>query len=333
MNNLSQQDCCDEIELKELFFCLWRNKVMIIILTLLFAIVTFLFSKFVIKPVFKANVDIIIDMPESINTNYGGYSLVMSSNDQYINLIKSNTVLTNTIKDINIDDINLDSLRKNISISKDDKKPNLFSIEVKANSPKNSYIIANSLYKNYMEFVTSMINNVCIDNFYNHFNTIINQKNISLEKAKETLENNIKLLNTIDKTYSIDEILDLDNLKLKSIILASPINTNYTKVELDILNNKQSINSISNDIALYETYLKELKVFKQNFKNKDDNASWLIQLEGIHIVKPCDIIVPTKKISPRNALNTAIGGILGLMLSIFIALIKTYWFSENKKAV
>ena len=103
----------DEISLQELFMALWRHKVLIIVITLIAGLVTGLVSVFAITPVYHARLNIIINMPETQHTKYGDYTLPISSNEQYINLITSNGILQNSIFEMgyNPQQVSVEALR------------------------------------------------------------------------------------------------------------------------------------------------------------------------------------------------------------------------------
>ena len=79
----------DEIDLRQLIMALWNRKIMIIVVTLLFALVAGVFSKFFIKPVYSTRISIVANIPEIYVTKYGEYTLPIKENGEYINLIKS----------------------------------------------------------------------------------------------------------------------------------------------------------------------------------------------------------------------------------------------------
>lgn len=104
----------EEIDLRELFMVLWKKKVTIICITLIAAIITGLISVFLITPVYHSRLRIIINMPETYHTKYGDYTLPITSNEQYINLITTNEILLHTIEDMEYDvETNIESIREN----------------------------------------------------------------------------------------------------------------------------------------------------------------------------------------------------------------------------
>ena len=90
----------DEIDIKALILVLWSKKHIIIAVTLLLAIFSGLMSFFILPSVYETKVNIVINMPDIYSTKYGNYTLPITTNDEYINLIFSNDVLLKTIKDM-----------------------------------------------------------------------------------------------------------------------------------------------------------------------------------------------------------------------------------------
>ncbi|NLO10652.1 MAG: hypothetical protein GX129_12420 [Clostridiales bacterium] len=76
--NYTQHDTQDEISLQEIFMALWRQKVLIIVITLITGLVTGIFSVFAITPVYHAKLNIIMNMPVTHYTKYGEYTLPIS---------------------------------------------------------------------------------------------------------------------------------------------------------------------------------------------------------------------------------------------------------------
>ena len=77
---------------------------------------------------------------------------------------------------------------------------------------------------------------------------------VQLDSEKVLLEKNIELLNntpkTINQKEAMNEALNTDN-SINIIVMGNIINPNYTELELDIINIKQSINYIENTMSKY----------------------------------------------------------------------------------
>ncbi len=334
----------DEIDLRELIAFIWKKKVVIIAIALIAAVITGLFSMFVLTPVYDTRLNIVINMPETYHTRYGDYTLPITSNEQYINLITSNDVILNTIRDMgyDTDEVTVDTLRKSISIETGDAKTNVkqnsFIVKVSADSPQKSLKLAENLYENYIDFLDAMTKERAISYYENYFNVQIITLENSLTSVTEILKRNEELLAQTPQTINQKEAMqavkeDLPNTS-GFVVLENIINPNYTKIEADIVGNKQSINSMENSIEKYKTYLNEIAEEKKLIDEyyKTGKASRLetsiIGVVETSVYLPSPPVAPTKKTSPSNAKNAIIGGLLGGMLAVAIVFIKDYWWKK-----
>jgi len=346
--HLEEQYTEDEIDLRELILVLWNKKLMIISFTLIVAILTGLFSIFVLTPVYKANLNIVINMPDAYHTKYGDYTLPIRQDQEYINLIKSNDVLSNTIEDMDFDkEVTIENLQKRIEITVDSKNDNqnIYNIKVSADNPEEARLLAQTLYDNYTEFLNVTTLEAALDYYENSFSTSLKSLEVSLETNKTILEKNEELLAqtppTINQKAALDEVQD----QLASndfIILEKVINPNYTKLETDIINNKQSINSIENSMNVYTTYLEELAelrdLVKQYYQTGDYAVigSEIVSVTDISLYLPSQPMAPSQKTSPSNFMNVCIGTVLGGMVAVGMVLFRWWWqagseVSQDKK--
>ena len=146
----------DEIDLRELFLMLWKHKLIILCVTFIAAIISGVVSLFVLSPVYHSKLNIVINIPEVYITQYGDYTLPITTNQQYINLITSNDILSNVINDMGYDKdgISIEDLRSRITVdTAANEKQNNFGVKVSADNPEEAKKLADVLYKNYIEFV------------------------------------------------------------------------------------------------------------------------------------------------------------------------------------
>ena len=104
-------------------------------------------------------------------------------------------------------------------------------------------------------------------NYYiNKLSVALQAGEVSLASAKEILAKNEELLaatpQTISQKEAIQELNESDNIS-DYLIFDRIINPNYTKIENDIIENKQNINNIENSISLYNEQLAELNELKE----------------------------------------------------------------------
>jgi capsular polysaccharide biosynthesis protein len=342
-NNIQYYE--DEIDLRELVMALWKRKKMIIAFTLIAAILAASFSMFILSPVYETKLNIVISMPETYHTRYGEYQLPITTNDQYINLITSNDVLINTIRSMGYDseEINVSGLNKRITVVKSEAKTNTvqnsFTVTVSANNPEESLKLAQKLYDNYIEFMDVMVKERAISFYLNYFNIELMAENNDLGVEKETLEKNEALLSQTPKTIDAQSNIEIQsplNGNRDYIIPVETANPNYIKIETDIIQNKQRINSIESTIKKYTEYIEELNVEKAAVHKYYETgrteklASSFIGIVENSIYLPSPPVAPTEKTSPSNALNTAIGAVLGAMIGVMAALVMEYWFKDTK---
>ncbi len=336
----------DEIDLRELFMALWKRKAMIISITLIVAIITGLISVFMISPVYHSRLNIIINMPETYQTKYGDYTLPITTNEQYIKLITSSDIMARTIEDMgySLDDTTIEKLRERITVDIPETKTNVqqnsFFIKVAAGNPVEAKKLAQTLFNNYVEFLDVLTIEGALDYYINRFSVELESMEVSLRTQQEILAKNQLLLaetsQTIDQKGAIEEIEGSNNTT-DYIILENIINPNYTKIEEDIIGNKQSINSIENSIRVYNDYLLELEDIKDKiatyYESGDHEALTyeVVSVTKTNVYLASEPIEPSRKTSPSNSRNVIIGALLGGMVAVLIALVKEYWFKPEEK--
>lgn len=342
-NKEIEQRTDEEIDLRDLFLLIWKKKLFIISITLIAAIITGIISIFILTPVYNSRLNIIINMPEAVHTKYGDYTLPITSNEQYINLITSSDILSHTIEDMEYDSgITIESLRDRITVDIPDAKANTtqnsFYIRASADNPAEAKKLAQTLFDNYVEFLDALIAEGALDYYTNKYNIDISSLEVSLVSSKEILSKNEILLattpQTINQREAMQEIQESTSTS-EYIVLENVINPNYTKIESDIIANKQTINSIENSIRVYNEYLSELDELKKTIINYNDTGDYsefdgdFVKTTKTNVYLPSEPIVPSRKTSPNNALNVVIGTLLGAMVSVFVVLIKEYWFDSK----
>lgn len=335
----------DEIDLRELFMAMWRNKYIILSMALVLALLTGLFSMFVLSPVYQAKLDIIINMPEQYHTYFGDYTLPINSNDQYIDLAISNSVLINTIEDMgyNPDEISVEDLRDSISVSQEStanaEKPNMFQIVVSADNPEEALTLAQTLFSNYIDFVDVMTKERAVNHYYNHYNVSMLSLDKSLTRNQELLAKNELLLAETEQTINQKEALEQTQGILSNtidfVVLDNIINQNYFEIEKDIIEIKQTIYSLENSISTTEEYLGQLEEERENIaeyysnRKAEENPIQMVGVVETSIFLSSQPVAPSRKTSPSNARNAVIGLVIGLMLGLATAYVREFWLKKE----
>ncbi len=334
----------DESDFKYLFMALWRERILILSITLIASLLAGLFSILILTPVYDSKLDIIINMPENYKTKYGDYALPITTNQQYINLITSNYVLLNTISDMgsDADGVTIEKLRDSITVSEVGLvtsavgiEQNSFVVKVSSNNPEKAKIFAETLYSNYNEFLNVMLTEVAVEYYYNDYLVQIEALEDTLTTNKELLKKNEELISKTKQTINQKEAMNEIGTK-DLVVLENIINPNYTELENDIISIKQNISMTETSIKQYITYVEDLankKVDIENYYKTGDYKETISNMfinSNSYIYLSSKPIAPTRKTSPSNAKNVIIGAIAGGIISVMIALIKEYWFKKEE---
>jgi capsular polysaccharide biosynthesis protein len=341
-NNIIEND--NDIDLKDIFFALWRNKVVVICSTLVISLLAGIFSVFILSPVYHSKLNIIISMPEVLTTRFGEYALPITSNQQYIQLITSNDVLNNTIRDMeyNPSEVTIEGLKLRISIGAINNTPsviqNSYDITVSADNPKEAKLLADTLFTNYIEFIDVMTKERAVLFYHDMYSVQIKTLQNTVKSNKELLKRNEELLKNIPQTINQKDALAAIDTKLDAndfIILEDIINPNYTNLESDIILLKQTINLDENSIINYKAFLGELDNEKEAIaKYYEGVNSFKLESTVINTLDNCVYlssppVEPTSKTSPSNTRNVIIGAFLGGIIGIIAALLKEYWITKK----
>lgn len=334
-----------ETDLRELIIAVWQKKVMIICITLIIALLTGIFSLFILSPVYDTRMNVILKMPEAYHTKYGDFTLPITTNQQYIGQMTSNNVLINTINDVQnmgYDELNIEELRNNITINNvttsTDSEQNVFTINVTANNPDEARDIAIALYNNYIEFLDVQTAEAAVDYFYNHYSIELQTLSDQLTTTQEILKTNKELLKETPQTINQKEAMEKVEVNTSDyVVLENIINPNYTKIELNIIENQQTINTIETSITTYNKYLEELQSVKVNISKYYEVGVYeelepnIESISKISVYLPSQPVAPSHKTSPSSIKNILLGIFFGVMLGIFIVLIQWWWGGYNKK--
>ncbi|MGB4660432.1 MAG: Wzz/FepE/Etk N-terminal domain-containing protein, partial [Mobilitalea sp.] len=232
----------NEIDIREIVKVLWKRKLLIIAITLVFLILSASYSKFMISPVYQTKLNIVINMPDLYNTKFGEFTLPITTNQQYIDLINSNDVLADTIKDMKYDEENMsiDDLMDKIFINSstnnltaEGQEQNSFIITVKADEAQEAKLLAQTLYNNYIKFLDVMIIEEAEVYYEKMLSNEVETSELLLESTKNIIKRNEELLADTPKIIyqkdAMEEIqsgIDATNF----IILEDIINPNYTDI-------------------------------------------------------------------------------------------------------
>lgn len=325
-----------EIDLKELLMVLWKNKIKIIGIALIGAILASILSIFVLSPVYDTDLKIDVNMPDTYTTKYGEYKLPVSTNAQYFKLITSNDVIINTLKDMGykVEKETLKKMKENISVGNIDTldtKQNVFDVKVSAESAEESLKLAKTLYANYIEYVDMLTRGKVVDYFYDSFNASLKGQQVILESTKNILKKNEETLSKTPQTINQSSLVNSGN----NMIIENIINPEYEKLQEKIVENKQLISSTEENIRVYKKNIEELdlekKVIEKYYETgvTEEQKDKIVNIAETSIYLLSEPVAPLNKTSPNNLLNAIIGLIIGGILATVIVLVKEYWLKKE----
>lgn len=327
-----------DIDFRDIVRIIWKKKVVIVCVTLITAILSGLISLFVISPVYHAQMNVVLNMPELYHTEYGDYKMPITTNQEYIKLITSNNVLLNTLIDLNyLDEMSVETLRSNISINIDNtnSKQNIYNVRVASNNPEEAKRITEILFKNYTEFLNVSTAEGALEFFYNQFDVNLKTLESSLSYAKEILKKNEELLSetspTINQKAALNELQTNDKVR-DFVVLDSIMNPNYTRIEADIITNKQNINDLEKQITIAKEQISEFEVIRGMIKNYHATGDFMDVTTGIgnvadiSVYLPSKPVTPSEKSSPSTLMNVLIGAFAGGFLTVSYVLYR-WWLN------
>ena len=325
-------DSEEVIDLLELLQPLWRNKLAIICITIVIAIVAGIISLFFLAPEYRSGLDIYVGMPKTYTTRYGDYTLPIMTNDQYMDMIRHDIVLQKTIDDIKpAVVISRSELKNSISISSrqtgNDKTE--FTIAISRKDPDSAKLIAETLYQNYMKYVDVVIRSRALDYYHDVYTISLESAQLSLESEREKLKSDTELLDNTEKYLDVEGVLDKLPSTSTTIVIDNLINPGYIKLQNDILTKKQTISELENTIKRNIRYLNDLKaeqdVLSEFYETGeiDRDKTTIINAVDRYIYR-LNTIIDSQKVGPKHVKNIVISIVLGFMISSVAVIVWDY---------
>lgn len=143
----------EEIDLKELFNIFWSRKIFIIITTIVFALIGILYSKYFIKPDYKAMSTLVLTKDASDEETITQTEVALNQKlvATYTELIRTNSVLRQVISNLQID-VTEEELRNNVNVTLVTNSQ-LIEISVTNEDPKIAQSLTNEITKVFIERV------------------------------------------------------------------------------------------------------------------------------------------------------------------------------------
>ena len=152
----------EEIDVKELFYEIWKNRFLIFVFVFIGAAIGIVYSMFLLKPMYKSSTTMVLSKPAS---ETGSTSTGITSNDITLNqklvstyreIMVSKTVVEQVINKLKLN-MDVDTLINNITVgSKQDTE--VLELTVSSDDPNLSASIANTLAEKFTDKVKEVYN-------------------------------------------------------------------------------------------------------------------------------------------------------------------------------
>ncbi|NMA49770.1 MAG: hypothetical protein GX947_08420 [Tissierellia bacterium] len=319
MNKKSRQND-DEISLKEIITILLKEKKIIAIITIVAVALVAIYSFIFLKIEYQNNVLINIAINEkSIETPFGTFENPYDTLDEYIALVKDESVLSMTEKDLEDKYNGIDISRRiqTDSVGKDQS----FSIIVKGDNGEDVNVITKVHRDNYLQYLYFDLTYKATDYLYNKNHNEINILERDLKDNKDVIEEINKLLlvtpMTIDSNDGRSGSQEIH--PAYSIFLSEIANLDIERISL--LNSLDILHKNNEVLSKELKFMDSLKEIPSLEKLNDDILQAIKNIVTVYDEPVNESIT----IKPNYKFNIAISLVLGLMLGVFAAFFKNYW--------
>jgi len=241
-----------------------------------------------------------------------------------------------------------ENLTKRITLSGSEDQH--FTIKATGGSPEEAYELLTVHLDSYREQMEMMLRRMAVDQFVHEKTTTVIAQEKSLAQIEEDLANTEMLMENKERVFHLENALisasdyalfyaSIGEMDLSEIqgdkIITQTLNPTYLKLldnmtELQIAYDQTTsrLNRTLSDLEALEQERAQLTQYASNRQQAFESTGNFEDFKNvITVINRPEIKVG--KVAPRNALNLAIGGILGLMMGVFIAFFKYYWQNSN----
>lgn len=322
----------EEMSLKDLILTLKREKMILIIITLISVILTSVYVFFIVDEQYESKVTGTIALSTSVTTKYGEYVLPSQNKMDYLNVVLDERTLKKVKDELNLN-MSIESLRASIKIV-NDPVSSKFEFIIQAPQLDLSKNIAKSITKVYLEVVNVKFKSLAIEYFLRDYEVRNKSDEVLLQKHEKIVSelnsqlSNINPATALKKTSKseLDLATDIAGAVEYEEVL-NPLYEQLAEVVAKAENEKvvAKVNYEQNKV-LYEELLKEHELVDKYLEG-NETVSFNQSLEFIKskIYVDNSIVTTDTPVYPQKALVIFISLVLGLILGSFIALFKVYW--------
>ena len=286
----------NEISLKELILLLFKGWKWIIVTTSLFLVLGILVLATLNTSTYQVNINGSIVKSDNYDTVFGVYPAYTYKTIDLLNLVKSNEYL-----EIIAEEENSFTITTSLNDTGD------FTITLNSNESVILNKVSASIIENFQDYVNYNLQDKVIEYF-------IETYQISLERNESTIDNNIKLIETLtNKLNSIDRLIAVDVINPEYHIFSSQ----RASIEFETIRLQNEVGRLTENIKLIETF--QTNNYSSYLKMSD-------HFDGVEATVNFNSSNPVQELRRFNPLTLLpISVILGGMLGVFIVIFLHYW--------
>ncbi|SDQ14831.1 Wzz/FepE/Etk N-terminal domain-containing protein [Virgibacillus salinus] len=308
----------EEISLREIIEKLWRGKWIIVGITIVALLISFVYSFFIANPVYKGNAKVTVHNVASVPETVQPYINEMTKPEVFEQTMKSTIVLEKLIKQENLDST-IGQLQDKINV----ELPNVQGEET------NSFISI-SMEGTNREDIKAIIDgaiSLTRDELGKNIQTRLTL--LEEEYQSKMKEEDKQITKAVEEYNNLGAGEDLPTLIL--------FQQNASGSEYVLEANEYLLNELNNldksEQVKYEKInrkINDLTSLYNFYSNKYDEVRSISTMNIVDISTNVlsDSFVPQSPISPSKVLNLAISIVLGLIVGVFVTLVRGYFSSD-----
>jgi capsular polysaccharide biosynthesis protein len=330
----------NEITLKDIITIFVKQWKFITIFLSVITTITIIYNFFVLVPIYESKIELVVNVPETVMTEFGAYDFVIDNSSEYYDLIKERAVLNETLETID-EQMTYEAFSSKFSISQM-KDSNIAVVSYRGISPSENAMILKQHIDNYSDFIIATLKKDATNGFValrETNNVLFEQELNDLEKHIIDLESELNNMTPVirlkksllsDSDASIAWISnngntnDLDG----KFIIEEVINENYIEVEKLITQRKTQKNVLIQKIEKNRVELEILQKKQDDFIEAGSQtiaSSEYLSALSTPIKVLSDATVPNNKIGPKRALNVIAMFIVSTIVVMLLVLFREYW--------
>lgn len=315
----------NEIDLRDLIKTIWKGKWAIVCITTVLVVLAFIYSYLVVSPTYESKATLEVNNIKPPIGSLSDYVNDTTSRDVFVKTMQSPEVIQQTIKDMKLKNYTVSGVQGQLNISIPEKNSSLVNVSLKGPDR----VLTSSI----IDRIVLNTKNAIKDKLNSHFDSYKNLYKNKMDEENNTLQGYINDYN---------QLADKKGLPLLILFQQNAANSNSSSQndapQYMLQANKDLLSELKNlDKATqvkYEQINQKINQTNDEYEQYFGNYNDAVTAKSLNIVNDRYTVLSkafasTHPVSPRKAMNLAISFVLGIMLSVFIVLFRSYWLNSS----